>query len=233
MWTPQIGGFCRDYRVIVPALDGHDLEHDSTFTSVRQSAQDILNYLEENYAGKVFAVCGASLGATIAADLLVRKPALARKAILDGAPLTPYGNVFVEFIKWYRWKQTRFMGRGGPWVRRLLRQSHYPEYLIDDVVQVCSRMNKATCDHANHSAFCYTLPPAAQAVQAEVMYWYGSREAFFTRNSAKVAAHSFPRSRRVVFPGYNHGELCIGHSKEYIRRAKEFFQVPIEKCYSD
>ncbi|PKM53625.1 MAG: hypothetical protein CVU98_14075 [Firmicutes bacterium HGW-Firmicutes-3] len=45
MWKPQIDVLSNDYFVIVPVLDGHDIENKSTFTTVEKAAADISDYV--------------------------------------------------------------------------------------------------------------------------------------------------------------------------------------------
>jgi len=37
MWKPQIEFLSKDYFVIVPVLDGHDTENNSTFTTIEKA----------------------------------------------------------------------------------------------------------------------------------------------------------------------------------------------------
>ncbi|MGH4140064.1 alpha/beta fold hydrolase [Clostridium sp.] len=41
MWSEQIEAFTPDFFVIVPLLDGHDIEKKSTFTTIQNAASDI------------------------------------------------------------------------------------------------------------------------------------------------------------------------------------------------
>ena len=72
MWKPQIDVLSNDYYVIVPVLDGHDIENNSTFTTVEKAAADISDYVLQTYGKHVFAICGASLGATIVVEIIAQ-----------------------------------------------------------------------------------------------------------------------------------------------------------------
>lgn len=66
IWDEQIRHFSENYHVTVVALDAHEEDKATEFISIRQQAEQIENYIMDNYDGEVFAVCGASMGGTIA-----------------------------------------------------------------------------------------------------------------------------------------------------------------------
>ena len=73
------------YHVILPTLNGHGEEFQKYYISTEDSAQEILNYVRQNYDGKLFAIGGVSLGGQIAMELLSIDSKLAEKAIIDGS----------------------------------------------------------------------------------------------------------------------------------------------------
>ena len=73
MWSGYIETFKQEYFVIVPILDGHDVENKSIFTTIQKSASDIADYVCKTYGKNVFAVIGISLGGVIATEVLIQK----------------------------------------------------------------------------------------------------------------------------------------------------------------
>ena len=61
MWMPEIESFRREYDVILPALEGHEDENRTVFSSVQNNADQIISYLEKQNRREIFAICGASL----------------------------------------------------------------------------------------------------------------------------------------------------------------------------
>lgn len=225
MWAPQIDAFCHDYPVVVPVLDGHDEESNSTFISVEKSAEDIIEYIKENCQGKVFAICGASLGATIAVDILAQNQNIAEKAIIDGAPVVPFSKALTDFAVWYRSVQIRLIGRGGRMIKNIYRHTFYPEFLIEDMFKVCAHMSEETNKNANLSACTYKMRDSIKTTKTQVVYWYGSKEAIFTKKSADCVVKMIPNATQEVFKGYEHGQLCVGNPDLYIKKATEFFSA--------
>ena len=58
------------YHVILPTLNGHGEEYQLDYVSTEDSSLEILDYIEENCDGKLFAIGGASLGGQIAMEIL-------------------------------------------------------------------------------------------------------------------------------------------------------------------
>lgn len=87
IWDEAIEYFQKDYFVIVPELDGHTEEKKSSFQTVEQEAEIIKKYLSDTVGGKVFMVCGLSMGGRIAATLAGYEDVEIENLVLDGAPL--------------------------------------------------------------------------------------------------------------------------------------------------
>jgi pimeloyl-ACP methyl ester carboxylesterase len=50
------------YHVVTPVIDGHGDDGKTTFMSIQESAQKIVQYIDANFKGNVLALCGLSLG---------------------------------------------------------------------------------------------------------------------------------------------------------------------------
>ena len=79
----------KDYRVILPTLNGHGEEYQLDYVSTEDSALEILDYVKANCGGKVFAIGGVSLGGQIAMELLSLDSEIAEKVIIDGSLCIP------------------------------------------------------------------------------------------------------------------------------------------------
>lgn len=77
------------YHVILPTLDGHGEEHSIPYISTEETADKLMDYINEYCNGHLFALCGVSLGGQIVMELLARKVDLAEKAIIDGSLCDP------------------------------------------------------------------------------------------------------------------------------------------------
>ena len=58
-----------EFHVVLPILDGH-AESDRDFIDINSNATEIITYIDNNYGGKVMAICGLSLGAQVLIEIL-------------------------------------------------------------------------------------------------------------------------------------------------------------------
>lgn len=98
IWKPHVEYFSKDYYIMVPELGGHCGNEEEQFVSIEDECSKIELYLQDNSISEIFAVCGLSLGGTIAYHLWERKRVHIRKLVLDGAPLSKIGTVLKKIM---------------------------------------------------------------------------------------------------------------------------------------
>ena len=77
-----------NYHVILPILDGHS-GSDRDFTSIENNANEIIEYIDNNYNGNVKLIGGLSLGAQILLDILSKRDNICEYAIIESALVCP------------------------------------------------------------------------------------------------------------------------------------------------
>lgn len=224
MWLPQIDFFSKDYYVIIPILNGHDLENSSTFTTVEQAVTDIIDYVKRVYGEEIYALCGASLGATIGIGILAKNQLKINKAIIDAGPVVPMNQLMLFLSIKIRLRQINYMKRGDKRMHNMLNRSFYPKELVEEILKIGANMTEENCRNIHLSVFNYSLPSSIKSVKTDLAYWYGSKEAWFGKKYAKAISKVLPKAEIKVFKGLNHGELCIGDPELYIKEATAFFQ---------
>lgn len=224
MWTSQINVLQKDYQVILPVLDGHDEENNSDFISIQESAQKIINYIEMNYNSSLFAICGSSLGGTIAFEILAQNRLKVEKAIIDAGPAAPFSKLFIKFSIIYRSILNYLIRKRNNLAIKQLENSYLPKEAVEDAINICSRMSSKTYKNVYLSCFTYELPLSIKDTKTDILYWYGSKEAFLFKKSVKFISQTLPNVKIEVFKGYNHGELCIGNPSLFLEKCYEFFK---------
>lgn len=225
MWKPQVDVFSNDYFVIVPVLDGHDIENNSTFTTVEKAAADIIDYVIQTYGKHVLAICGASLGATIVVEILAQNRLEIDKAIVDAGPVVPMNQFLLDLSVNYRIRQVHSMKKGSRLLKYLLSRTFYPPEMVDDVFRIGANMTDESCRNAHLSVFRYTLPISIADTKTDITYWYGSKEAWLGKKYANCMLSRLPSMKIKVFKGFDHGELCIGNPDLYIKEVTEFLNA--------
>ena len=77
-----------DYHVVLPALDGH-ADSDRAFTSIESNAEDLIEFIDREYSGKVLLIGGLSLGAQVLLEILSKRKDICKYAIVESASVVP------------------------------------------------------------------------------------------------------------------------------------------------
>ena len=93
MWDTQIGYFTH-YHCLVPDLPSHGLSKKAGHFSIKSSALQIVDLIEDKALGKEVIVIGFSLGAQVLVQILSMKPTLIDYAIINSALVSP--NPYVK-----------------------------------------------------------------------------------------------------------------------------------------
>jgi pimeloyl-ACP methyl ester carboxylesterase len=220
MWLPVVDFFKTDYFVIVPALDGHDLEKPSTFTTVEKAAEDICEFVAQHDQPHVFLLCGASLGGTIAVEILAQGHLEVKNAIIDGAPLKPMQPLLLQFAIQTRLMQIKSMTKWPALYDRLLKSM--PERIRLDMLAAAGILSGESIRNLHRSAFRYTIPAPLAAARTRIAYWYGSKEAIYGKPYSSELLSVLPGAEIKVFQGLNHGDLALCYPKRYIQKIQNF-----------
>lgn len=221
MWTPEIKYFSKDYFVIIPVLDGHDIETKSIFTTVEKAAADIENYCIENYEKNIYAVCGSSMGGVIASILTSNNILHFQKVILESAPLVPMNKLILYLWKKSQVNQVRNIKKRNPKVLRQYKKM-YPENLFDEVIKLIDSVDEKTVLNFCNSTFTYKMPDNINTDNVKIVYWHGTTAMeMISKNSAKFLKKSYPQIEIKVFKNYNHCELSVNHPQRYIEEVEK------------
>ena len=77
--------YLQDYFVIFCELDGHYGTNPKDLTSMKETIDSIESYILNEISGSVYGLCGFSMGATIAVELIGRGNISASRVLLDAA----------------------------------------------------------------------------------------------------------------------------------------------------
>ena len=99
IWNEAIEYWSKDYYVILPELDAHTEETKSTFESVEKEAEKIKNYLCDTVCGKVYMMCGLSMGGRIAATVVHFSAASGRCSVFERPLFVKNGRPFLILLR--------------------------------------------------------------------------------------------------------------------------------------
>ncbi len=224
MWQPQIKALEQEYHLLVPMLDGHGEAAGTDFLSIEDSAQKIIAFIEQSCGGRLFALCGLSIGAQITVEILSQKPNIAQKAVIESALVLPMGlGKGMDHLLSLSYPLIRKR-----WFARLqARQMYVPDELFEQYFADSARMSKQSLLNMTVSNVRYTLPAAFGATTAEVAVLCGAKEYGIMRRSAQLLCDSVPGAILRVVPDCGHG-VSVKYPERYIRFLKLILENKLE-----
>lgn len=205
-----------DYFIIIPTLDGHDIENDSTFLSIYDEADKIINYL--NYSGikKLDFILGTSLGAIIALEVYGRNEIEIDKVYLDGGPFFVFGPLLKTFLSKKFWNICiRIRQNPDAAVKKI--NEFFPG-IGNIMLDICSHMKKESMKNLSYACFTYKLPKINEEEQKSIAFMYGTKE---TARKCIFRLKRYKYSRIVRRHGYDHCGYLLLHPKEYAQMLRK------------
>lgn len=206
------------YHIILPILDSHS-ESDRSFTSIEDNAQEIVEYITNNYNGHIRFIGGLSLGGQILFEILSRKEDICDYAIVESALVIPmkatYKMIRPTFSmsygliskKWFSQMQFKSLK---------IREDLFSEYYRDTCK--ISKEDMIAFMEANSK---YEIKDSLQNAEAKVVVAVGDKERPIMKKSANKIHQMINGSRLLILPNYYHGDFSINHPQEYVDMINE------------
>ena len=203
------------FHIIIPVLDGHN-GSDADFTTIENNADEIINYIDENFCGRIFMICGLSLGGQILTEILAKRKDICKYAIIESTLVIPmkitYAFIQPIFSICYPLIKKR-------WFARLqFKTLHIKESLFEDYYRDSAAISKENMLAFLKANSDYKLKDSVKESLARVLILVGSKESRIMKKSAEVLYEQIPNATLEVLSGYYHGDLGINHASEYIQK---------------
>ena len=171
-----------DFHVVTPIIDGHGEDGQNTFISIEDSAKKLIEYIDLNFDGKVFAIAGLSLGAQIVTEVLTQRTDITQYALIESALVLPIkgtaamasaNKLFFGLIKqrWYSKIQAKTLAVPEEW---------FELYYQDSIKITKQSLINITLSNGN-----YSLKTAMADTKAKVLIVVGEKEISVMRKSAQ------------------------------------------------
>lgn len=209
-----------NYHVILPILDGHS-GSDRDFTSIENNANEIIEYIDNNYNGNVKLIGGLSLGAQILLDILSKRDNICEYAIIESALVCPMKmtNRLIELLinmsyglinkKWFSKLQFKSLK---------IKKELFDKYYIDS--SNITKDNMISFLKANSNYHLKNI----KTNKSKSIVIVGSKERSIMIKSAKRIHDELINSELEILSGYYHGDLSINHPNEYAEKVKKLIK---------
>lgn len=183
-WKPQIEVLQNNYYVVTPIIDGHGEACDVPFVSIKKSAEQVVNYIKENCSGKVFAICGLSIGAQITVEILSEEPDITENAVIESALVYPIKMATALTIPIYNMCYGLIKKRwfAKPQVKTL----NVPDELFETYYKDSLRMTKESIINLTISNGDYSVPSTLCHTKAKTLILVGEKELSVMKKSASI-----------------------------------------------
>lgn len=220
-FKPQIEVLQKRYFVITPIIDGHGDDCANTFMSIRKSAERVIEYIQNNCNGRVFAICGLSIGAKIVVEILSQKCDITEYAVIESALVYPMKMVNKLTVPMYNLCYGLIKKR---WYARVQAKTlNIPEELFEAYYMDSSRMTKESLINITKSNSEFSISQALCNTDAKTLILVGGKELQIMKKSAKLLHQTIKGSSLKVIPKYGHGQISLIHTDKYIELLQQFF----------
>ena len=222
-WKKQIGMLQNEYNIIVPVIDGHGEDFGTDFTSIENSAGQVVQYIRENLSGHVFAICGLSLGAQITVEILSKDENIAEYAVIESALVYPIKTIVKLSRPMFSLSYGLIKKR---WFAKLQANSmKLPEDMFTDYYEDSIRITKKSLIQMTISNGYYTMPATLKDTKAEALILTGEKELSVMKKSAKRLNDTISGSTLLVMKKIGHGEISLTYPDRYIELFNRFIRA--------
>lgn len=210
-----------DFHLIIPILDGHS-GSDKDFTSIESNALEIIQFIDENFGGKVKLIGGLSLGGQVLLEILSQRSDICEYAVIESALAVPLKNTYKMIEPTFNLSYGLINKR---WFSKLqFKNLKIKDSLFDLYYEDTCNIKKNNLIAFMKSNSDYRVKDDISDTQAKTLVLVGSKERPVMKKSAEKIADLISGSELEILQGYYHGDISINHADEYVRRIKRLIR---------
>ncbi|WP_304508801.1 alpha/beta fold hydrolase [Anaerotignum sp.] len=215
-WKVIVDKFSDKYNVVTPIIDGHGEDGGEKFISIDDSASKLIDYIEKEKSGKVFAIGGLSIGAQILCEVLSQRPHITDYAIIESALVVPIKGITALTVPTYQLCYGLLKKR---WFAKMQAQTLcVPDELFETYYRDSLNITKQSLINITLSNGNYLLKNAIANTTAKVLIIVGEKEIGVMKKSAKLLHTTLKESSLYIAPKLKHGELSLVYPNQYIEK---------------
>ncbi|MBQ1476885.1 MAG: alpha/beta hydrolase [Erysipelotrichaceae bacterium] len=202
------------FHVILPVLDGHS-GSDRPFTTIKDNAEEIITFIDEQFNGSICLLGGLSLGAQIVLEILSMRKDICTHALIESAAVIPSKLTNSLIAPSIRSSYSLISNR--TFASLQFRSLHMKEDLFEDYYRDSCRISKEDMIAFMKENTAYSLKDTVKDTKADIHLFYGEKETGVIKHSAALIKKALPDCTVQCLPGLYHGEFSLNHPKEYAK----------------
>ena len=211
----------KDYRVVLPVLDGH-AGSDQHFTTIEDNAAEIIAWIDENLGGHALMIGGLSLGAQILLEMLSERGDICRYALVESAAVLP--DRLTHALVGPSFGMSYGLIENHSFAKLQFASLHMREELFEDYYRDTCLIEKADMIAFLKANTAYALKETLAGTSAEVSVFAGAKETRGILKSADAIERAVPGAKKSILPGLYHGEFSLNQPELYVRTVREMLK---------
>jgi pimeloyl-ACP methyl ester carboxylesterase len=208
-----------EYQVITPIIDGHGEDAESTFISIEDCADKLISNIDKHFGGSVELLTGLSIGAQIVIEALMRRPALAKNAVIESGLILPMKSV-AQMVpssmkmsyplikqKWFAKLQAKSL---------FIEQDMFERYYQDSMKMSLDSLINMSVSNALYD------PQHLRNITSKTLILVGEKEISAMKKSAEKLNDGIVDSRMVTLTSMGHGQVSLQNPKQYVELVKQY-----------
>ena len=204
IWNDQVRAL-RDYHCIVPDLPEHGQSSNVKPFTIKNSAEMIIDIINENTNNGKVNLVGISLGAQIVLQILSKSPELVDHVVISGTLVHNNSNIETRLklldyaIKTYESvKDTEFF------IKANMRTYNMPKKFFNKFKESAQIVKTDSLDRIFREHMTYKIPNGLEYAQASVLIITGEKDYKIIMESTKDLLTTLPNSEWYIAPDVGH-----------------------------
>ena len=210
-----------NFHVVTPIIDGHGEDGNETFVSIEDSALKLIEYIDKQHNGRVFAIGGLSIGAQIVIEVLSLRNNITENAIIESALVYPIKGTISMTVPTYKLFYGLIKKR---WFSKLQAKTLFvPDKMFEQYYDDSLKITKESLINITLSNGNFNLKNSISNTKAKILVIVGDKELSIMKKSAKRLHELIADSELYNAPNLGHGEISQLYPEQYVNLVVSFF----------
>ena len=202
------------YHIILPILNGH-AGSDKSFISIEDNADEIINFIDEKFNGKIKLIGGLSLGGQILLEILSKRNDICEYALIESANIIPseFTNKLISPI----FSSSYGLIKNKTFSKLQFNSLHINKELFDDYYKDTCLIKKEDMISFLKASTTYKLKDSINNIKTKTFIYIGDKENKSIKDSADIINKTIPNSTKIILTNLYHGEFSLNNPILYVQ----------------